>query len=579
MDVQQGQDRAVNGELHCDLLVVGSGGAALTAAIAARKSGLDVVVVEKQPVFGGTTATSGGMLWIPGNHLSKELQAEIGQTDSIESARKYIIDEAANYADVDRIDAYLRYGPEMIEFLERETHVRFEAARYPDYNMRHPNSSILRSLFSVEYDASHLGKHFRELKPELPQLLFLGFAIGSSVEMQQFFRAGRSIKAFAAVAAKMTRHLIHSAMFGGPRRVVRGRALITRLAQTVFELNVPILLSSPARALLRDGDTVIGAVIDGPQGERRIIARRGVVLGSGGFPYSSERRQQAYPANAWDGVNRSVANPGNTGDGARLAEEAGGVFSNDVSNAAAWMPTSLVPDISGPAGVWPHLVDRLKPGFIAITRNGRRFADESCPYSEFVPAMIEATRGDSLAYAWVIGDRNAVDRWGIGRVRPRPMPRKKFIRTGYLKEGKTIRDLAVAIEVDPNQLEETIARFNADAVRGIDSEFQRGGNVYDLYQGDDEHKPNPCLGPLDTGPFYAVKVYAGEIGTFAGIRTDKFSRVLNKDGEVVSGLYAVGNDQANVFGGAYPGAGATLGPGFTFGYVAGRHAAGALVDA
>lgn len=579
MNVQQEQDGAADGDLQCDLLVVGSGGAALTAAIAARKAGLDVVVAEKQPVFGGTTATSGGMLWIPGNHLSRELQTEIGQTDSIDSARKYIIDEAANYADIDRIDAYLRYGPEMIEFLERETHVRFEAARYPDYNMHHPNASTLRSLFSVEYDASNLGPHFRELKPELPQLLFLGFAIGSSVEMQQFFRAGRSIKAFTAVASKMARHLIHSAIYGGPRRVVRGRALITRLAQTVFELKIPILLSSPARKLLRDGDAVTGALIDTPRGERRIFARRGVVLASGGFPYSSERRQEAYPANAWDGVNRSVANPGNTGDGARMAEEAGGVFSNDVSNAAAWMPTSLVPEISGPAGVWPHLVDRLKPGFISVTRSGRRFVDESCAYSEFVPAMIEATRGDPIAYAWVIGDRHAVDRWGIGRVRPKPMPRRKFIRSGYLVEAKSIRELAIAIEVDPSTLEETVARFNADAVQGIDSEFQRGGNVYDLYQGDDEHKPNPCLGPVEQAPFYAVKVFAGEIGTFAGIRTDKYARVLSKDGAVVPGLYAAGNDQANVFGGAYPGAGATLGPAFTFGYVAGMHAAGALADA
>lgn len=183
--------------------------------------------------------------------------------------------------------------------------------------MDHPNASRVRSLTSAQYDAGKLGKHFRQLKPELPQMLFLGFAIGSSVEMKQYFRAGRSPRAFAAVASKMARHLVDSAIHGGPRRVVRGRALISRLAQTLFEMNVPILLSSPANELIMEGDLVRGAVTATPEGKRRAIARKGVVLGSGGFPHDDKRRQAAYPANAYDGVRRSVANPGNTGDGAR----------------------------------------------------------------------------------------------------------------------------------------------------------------------------------------------------------------------------------------------------------------------
>lgn len=562
----------------CDLLVVGSGGAALTAAIAARKAGLDVVVAEKQPVFGGTTATSGGMIWIPQNRHSFALQDRTGETDSIESARTYIVEEAGNYADVDRIDAYLRYGPEMVDFLEDNTHVRFDAVEYPDYNMHHRHAAKVRSLIAREYDASKLGKHFGELKNELPQLLFFGFAIGSSVEMQQFFRAGRSPKAFFAVAAKMARHIFHSALHGGPRRVVRGRALITRLAQSAFELDIPILLSSPAVELIARDGAVEGAVLDTPKGRQWVIARRGVVLGAGGFPHDPERRRQAYPANAVDGTTRSVANPGNTGDAARLAESVGGVFSAEIANAAAWMPTSVRPDVAGPAGVWPHLVDRLKPGFLAVTRKGRRFGNESAAYSEFVPTMLEATRDDPFGYCWLIGDKRAIDKWGMGRVRPAPMPRKGFIRSGYLVEGRSIADLAKKIEVDPATLEDTIARFNRDAREGVDTEFGRGGNPYDLYQGDDEHGPNLCLGPLEKGPYYAIKLFAGEIGTFAGVRTDRFARVLDADNRPIAGLYAVGNDQLNVFGGAYPGAGATIGPGLTFGYVAGRHAAGLLPE-
>ncbi|WP_248006379.1 FAD-binding protein [Novosphingobium sp. HR1a] len=568
---QQGFDKT------CDLLVVGSGGGALTAAVTAKRAGLDVIVTEKMPYFGGTTATSGGMLWIPGNHHSPALQDRLDEPDSLDVARRYIIEEAGNYADIDRIDAYIKYGPEMIDFLERESHVRFFGQEYPDYNMDHRDARRTRSLSPVEYSTKHLGKNALKLKPELKQLLFLGFAVGSSVEMKQFFKAGRSPKAFAGVAVKMARHLLDTAIHGAPRRVVRGRALITRLAQTLFELEVPILLSSPVVELIVEDGVVRGAVIEGPEGRRRIGARKGVVLGSGGFPWDNKRRAEAYPANAQDGTPRSVANPGNTGDGARLAESVGGVFSAEISNAGAWMPTSVRPDVQGPDAVWPHLVDRLKPGFICVSPSARRFGNESAAYSAFVPMMLEGAKDVPMAFAWLIGDKQAVDRWGIGRVRPKPMPRKSFIKSGYLIEAKSIEDLARKTGLDATQLRATVERFNTDARVGLDTEFRRGSNAYDAYQGDDDHTgPNLCLAPLEQAPYYAIKMYPGEIGTFAGIRTDRYARVVDEAGQPVQGLYAVGNDQLNVFGGAYPGAGATLGPGLTFGYVAGRHAAGLL---
>lgn len=564
-------------DMECDVLVVGSGGAALTAAIAARKAGLEVVVAEKEAVFGGTTATSGGMLWIPGNKHSGDLQKQIGKSDTAESARRYVVEEAGNHADIDRIDAFLKYGPEMVEFLENETHVRFDAMEYPDYNMLHPEASLARSLIAREYDAKVLGPHFRELKGELPQLLFLGFAIGSSVEMKQFFRAGHSPRAMLAVAGKMVRHLFHSAIHGGPRRVVRGKALITRLAQSAFELEIPILLSSPVVSLIEEDGRVAGAVLKTAEGQRRITARNAVILGSGGFPHDVERRRQAYPENAVDGVTRSVANPGNTGDGARLAESVGGAFSADLSNAGAWMPTSVVPGIDGPAGVFPHLVDRLKPGFVCVTQEGERFSNESSAYSAWVPKIFEANPGKPIAYTWLIGDSRAVNKWGIGRVRPWPLPKKPYIKSGYLIEAKSLADLCRQTEIPETTLAATLARFNANAEKGEDPDYGRGQNEYDHFQGDEDHTgPNICLGAVEKPPFYAMKVFGGEIGTFAGIKVDKFARAVRPTGEVIPGLYAVGNDQLNVFGGAYPGAGATLGPGLTFGYVAGRHAAGVL---
>ncbi len=574
-----GKANQLDGDLNCDVLVIGSGGGALTAAVTARKAGMNVIVAEKQSVFGGTTATSGGMLWIPGNHHAPAIEQRLGEPDSLEKVRTYILQEAGNYADIERIDAFLKYGPEMIAFLERETYVKFDGMEYPDYYFKNPNAAKTRSLIASEYDAKKLGKHFNELKRQLPQLLFLGFAIGSSVEMQQFFKAGRSPKAFLAVAGKMALHLVHTAIHGGARRVVRGGALITRLAQSCFELDIPILLNAPAKSLIKEGSAVRGAMVDGPNGPRRIMARHAVILGSGGFPYDNKRRGEAYPPNAFDGTPRSVANPGNTGDGARMAEGVGGVFGKDVSNAGAWMPTSVQPDIEGPKGVWPHLVDRLKPGFICVTRHGKRFGNESCAYSSFVPQIIEATRGDKFGFCWLIGDKAAIDKWGMGRVRPSPLPRKRYIKSGYLIGAPTVAALAKKIDVDPAALVATVERFNGFAKQGIDPDFQRGADDYDAYQGDEENKwPNPCLGPLEKGPFYAIKMFAGEIGTFAGINVDKFARVIDSTGQPITGLYAVGNDQKNVFGGSYPGAGATLGPGLTFGYVAALHASGQIGD-
>ena len=220
----------------------------------------------------------------------------------------------------------------------------------------------------------------------------------------------------------------------------------------------------------------------------------------------------------------------------------------------------------------------LKPGFIAVSRSGRRFVDESSSYHDFVPGMVRASEaeGEKEAAAWLIADAQAVRRWGMGFVRPFPVPKGQYIRNGYLMRANTLAELAAKAGIDPAGLEATVKKFNGYARNGVDPEFNRGNRTYDRYQGDEEVQPNPCLAPLEHAPYYAVRLYAGEIGTFAGIRTDAYARVVGQSNEPIPGLYAAGNDQVNVFGGAYPGAGATLGPAMTFGYIAGRHAAGVL---
>jgi succinate dehydrogenase/fumarate reductase flavoprotein subunit len=554
-----------------DVLVAGTGAAGLTAAVTARKAGLDVLVVEKDDLIGGTTAVSGGVLWIPGSHHSAGVQAATHKVDCRARARAYLIDELGAYFDAERIDTYLDRGPEMVEFLERETEVKFYGMDYPDYRSESPNSSVVRSIGTVDYSIEALGDSITKLRNQLPQTLFMGLAVGSGVEMKQFMRAGRSPRAMAFVARRMLRHLVDVVRFGEGQQLVRGRALAARLTKTLLDLDTPIWLSSPVRSLIVEDGRVCGAVIDGAR-EIRVRARHAVVLACGGFVADDARRAATYPAPAGQ-PHRTPANPGNTGDGIRMAEAAGGAFKGDVMHPAAWMPVSVIPGRSGQEGVWPHLVDRQKPGFIAVLDNGNRFVDESASYHDFVPALIKACKGKEAATAWLIGDQLAVKRFGIGVVRPFPIPHRAHLRSGYLKKAGTLHELAEKIGINAKALENTVSEFNRDAAAGKDPQFGRGGRTYDIYQGDEENKPNPCLRALDYAPFYAIRIHASEICTFAGLKTDRCARVLGADGRPVPSLYAVGNDQANVFGGAYPGAGATLGPAMTFAYVAARHIA------
>jgi succinate dehydrogenase/fumarate reductase flavoprotein subunit len=502
------------------------------------------------------------------------MQRATGQSDDIENARAYLIEETGNYIEPDRVEAYLDTAPRMVRFLEEQSHVRFYGMDYPDYHSESAHSSIVRSIGTVDYEARALGKHLKNLKQQLPQTLFLGFAVGSGVEMIQFMKAGRSVKALGFVAKKLMKHFADVLRYGEGQQVVRGRALVARLARTLFDLDVPIWLSSPVGTLTREDGRVTGAEIVTPNGKVLVTARKGVVLACGGYPNDPDRRAATFPAPAGNHDHRNPTNPGNTGDGIRLAESAGGVFNGNVAHPAPWMPVSVIPGSKDFTGVWPHLIDRQKPGFLAVRPDGRRFGDESSAYHDFVPQMIQASEGDSSAFAWLIGDAAAVKKWGIGMVRPFPIPHGKHLRSGYLKREDTLEKLAQVCGIAPAALVATVSAFNANAQAGVDPDFGRGGRVYDVYQGDPEHQPNTCLGPLTKGPFYAVKLEAGIIGTFAGLKTDRHARVLNDGGAPVGGLYAVGNDQANVFAGAYPGAGATIGPAMTFAYIAGRHLAG-----
>ena len=555
-------------DMTVDVLVVGSGASGFTAAIASKKAGLDVLLVEKEDLLGGTSAFSGGVLWIPGNRHSRGL----GE-DSREAARSYIQAEAGNHFNAARVDAFLDTGPELVDFLERETEVEFYPMPYPDYHQDYPGASTIRSIGTKDYNPSRLGKMRRKLRRGLTQQDFLGLAVGSNVEMRALMTAGRSLSGFLFVLRKFGKVIGDVLRYGRPEPVVRGRALIARLMRTAMDIDLPIWLSSPVRRLIQEEERVVGAVVERDGRPVRVLARRGVVLAAGGFPHDRERTGKLYPQLVAGRTHVPMAPPGNTGDGARLAESVGGSVDTDVVQPAAWMPVSLIPGRTGPRANWQHIVDRQKPGFIAVTPDARRFTNESQPYHHFVPALVRACAHMPDTYCYLIGDHAAVRKYGMGFMKPAPVPGGHHVRSGYILRGDSLADLARKAGLDPDELVKTVERFNRHARQGTDPDFNRGANVYDHSQGDPDHQPNPNLAPLETGPFYAVRMLPGDIGTFAGIKVDADARVIDDDGQPIPGLYAAGNDCLNVVSGGYAGAGGTLGPGMTYAYIAAQHLA------
>ncbi|MGF6633037.1 FAD-dependent oxidoreductase [Paraburkholderia sp. MM6662-R1] len=561
--------------LTCDVLVIGSGAGGLSTAITARKHGLDVVVIEKEPFFGGTTAFSGGVLWIPGNrHASSN-----GVSDTREAALTYMRSETGACFDAAAVDAFLDTGPEMLDFFERETTVKFVPTLYPDY---HPNVGggvdIGRSVVAAPFDARALGQDISRLRPPLKTITFIGMMFNSSnADLKHFFNATRSLTSALYVAKRLASHLKDLALYRRGVQITSGNALAARLAKSALDLGIPIHTNTAARELTVANGSVTGALVAGPQGEMRIVARRGVVLACGGFSRDVARIARAYPHLRRGGEHLSPVPRGNTGDGVGMAERLGARVAIRFPQPAAWMPVSRVPMSDGSVGVFPHLVDRYKPGVIGVTRAGKRFTNEANSYHDVGAAMIEACANERETAMWLICDHATIRKYGLGYAKPAPVPLGPLLRNGYLSKGRTLAELARNAGLDGTALEATVKRYNADAVRGEDREFGRGTTSFNRYLGDPEHQPNPCVAPIGDGPYYALKVVMGDLGTFDGISTNVTGEVLDVKGAPIAGLYAVGNDRASVMGGNYPGAGITLGPIMTFGYITGRHLAGVSV--
>nr|WP_315203410.1 FAD-dependent oxidoreductase [uncultured Albidiferax sp.] len=557
--------------IECDLVVVGSGAAGLATAITARKRGLDVVVLEKEPVFGGTTALSGGVLWIPlGPHGRKQNPA-----DALEAVRTYMQQETGKFYDAAAVEAFLAHGPKMVEFFERETAAQFIPTMYPDYHPDAPGGVDLgRSILAAPYDIRGLGKDMARLKPPLKTITFIGMMFNSSnADLKHFFQATKSFTSFVYVAKRLVTHLKELAQYGRGINVTSGNALAARLAQSALDLGIPILTSTPVREVTLADGRATGVLADGADGPCRITARLGVVLACGGFPQDIQRIAKAYPHLQRGGEHLSPTPLGNTGDGVAMAEKLGANVDIRFEDSAAWMPVSRVPYRDGTFGVFPHLLDRYKPGIIGVLRNSQRFTNESNSYHDVGAALVRACAGQKETAMWLVCDKATIAKYGLGYAKPAPMPLGGHLRRGYLVKGNTLAELAANAGIDPAGLEQTVRHYNTGAVRGEDPAFHRGSTSFNRYLADPEHRPNPCVAPVQTGPFYALKVVMGDLGTFDGIQTSVVGEVLKRDGTSIDGLYAVGNDRASVMGGNYPGAGITHGPNMTFGFITGNHIA------
>ncbi|OBG65078.1 FAD-binding protein [Mycobacterium sp. E3339] len=554
-----------------DVLVVGSGGGGMTAALTANAAGLDSLVVEKSSFFGGSTALSGGGIWVPG----APAQRREGYAPSPEGVVEYLRRITDGLVSEARIRQYVESAPKMLALLERLSGwCEFVwKPGYADYYPELPGGSELGSTINVPpIDLRELGPDEQRLLRPLalaPKGIWLG-----PKELRTFYRIRQSW-AGKGVLLKLIARMVRARVFG-ERMAAIGQSLAARLRLTMTECGIPLWLDSPMTELLTDADgAVTGAAVERNGIQQRIGARCGVILASGGFDHDLAWRKELLPVVDQDW---SFGNPAAMGDGIRAAQKLGAA--TDLLDEAWWFPAIQWPD----GRMQFMLNERMMPAQFIVNGDGKRFINEAAPYMDFGHAMIDGHKsGVTHIPCWLITDHRSWNRYVIGghlpipKIPGAPVPTgrkvpRAWLESGVVKAARTWAEMAAAIGVPAANLAETARRFNELARRGHDDDFRRGDSVYDNYYGDPT-LPNPNLRPLGDPPYYAFRIVLGDLGTSGGLRTDEYARVLTDDDSVLPGLYAVGNTSAPVMGRSYAGAGATIGPAMTFGFVAANHIA------
>jgi len=456
----------------------------------------------------------------------------------------------------------------------RHTQAQLAARAYsPDYYPDRDGAALGgRSLDPLPFDGRTLGRHFRVLRDPLPEFMVLGGMMVTLTDVKHLLAATRSVRS-CWEGVKLVLRYAGDRLRGYHRgtRLVLGNALAARLFRSLLDRGIAYQLNTALQSLRVEDGRVTGAVVAHQGKPRRIRVKKGVVIATGGFPWNRDMRARWYPrpTGPW-----SMAPSGNAGEGIIIAQAAGAAMGSGHASPAFWAPVSILQRPDGSQLRYPHLVwDRAKPGLMAVNAAGQRFVNESTSYHEFVHAMYQTHAQTSAIPAYLLCDSVFMEKWGLGLALPGGRPREHLVRAGYLVRADTLDALAQALDIPMDALRASVRQFNHAADTGEDVPFGKGGTAYNRYLGDADHQPNPCLGPLRTAPFYAVKVYAGDIGTACGIRCNPQAQALTADGAVIPGLYVVGNDMQSVMGGRYPAPGITLGPGLTFGWIAGQHAA------
>ncbi len=558
-----------NVEGDADLLVVGAGAGGMSAALAASIMGLSVVVCEKSGQAGGTAATSAGTIWIPENRQS----VEAGFGDSRAAARTYLdlLIPDGEHGRAQR-EVYLREGPGIVEWFARNSDVKFvPAGQHPDYQDLDGSAPSGRAMSSLEFDARVLGPSFKDVRAPIPEFMAFGGMMVSKADIPRLVGRFESPGNFLHSVKLFLRFLTDRLRFPRGTRLVMGNAFVGRLYYSLRKRKVPVLFNTQFDELVVQDGRVTGAIVSSG-GERRIVrARRGVILATGGFAHNAEMRRSFMPAPA---PMDSMAVPTNQGDGIAAATHIGALTLPATHGTGAfWTPVSRTG--SGQwAGLFPHLVlDRAKPGLIAVNSAGLRFVNEADSYHHFVEAMFESHKTVPSLPAWLVCETAFVRKYGLGAIHPGSTRLRPHERKGEFVVADTLEELACNMGVDGAGLSATVQRHNGFARTGVDVDFAKGTTELNRFNGDVAHKPNACIGSIGSGPFCALAVWPAEIGCSTGLETDEDARVLDATRQPIAGLYACGNDLASIMRGTYPGPGTTLGPALVFGYRAAQHAA------
>jgi succinate dehydrogenase/fumarate reductase flavoprotein subunit len=529
-----------------------------------------VLLLECSPWVGGTTAISGGMVWVPANHL----MAEAGRPDSLEAARAYLHATVPPDGDPAPLEAFVTRGDEALRYLHAHTALRLRPVmNYPDYYPELPGATPGgRVLEPMPFDARTLGQAFALLRAPLPEFTLFGGMMIHRSDIPHLRRAARSPASAWHVARLLARHAVERLHAARGTTLHLGNALAGWLLKSALDAGVELRTRVTVQRLLHEGGRVIGVELQTDGRAHRVLARRAVILASGGLSHDAALRSRYLPASA--GALSATVDPGAPCSGVALALQVDARLSCVGTRQAFWVPGSTFTRRDGTPAVYPHTVtDRGKPGLIAVDRQGRRFVNEALSYHEFGAAQLRD--GAQRLPAWLVCDGHFLWRYGLGAVRPFTRSVEAQVRSGYLKRAPTLAGLAQAIGVPAPAFEATVASFNDGAHRGVDTQFGRGTDIYQRHLGDPDHRPNPCVAPIERAPFHAVAVQPADLGMAAGLVTDAMARVLDAQNAPIPGLYACGNDMQSVMNGAYPGPGITLGPALVFGYLAARDASAA----